>query len=139
MVTRAREEAVVVTSLDDGTRGLLGDYLRDSDRPPSPPRLLDGHDPWTLRLADGLRRLGVETRTGYPVGTWSVDICVGSGDEARGLFTRVDPAGTDAHIERFRQLRRMGWRVEDAFPSRWDGEPAVAAIELASPRYRSPQ
>jgi hypothetical protein len=42
----------------------------------------------------------------------------------------VHPDGPVAHIRRERALRRAGWRLLDAFPSRWSDNPAAAALEL---------
>ena len=54
----------------------------------------------------------------------------GTGAEAVALDCAVHPDGPEAHVERHRTLRRAGWRVVDAFASRWDGDAAAAAVEL---------
>ncbi|GIE94270.1 hypothetical protein Ari01nite_17350 [Paractinoplanes rishiriensis] len=48
-----------------------------------------------------------------------------------GLICAVHPDGPAAHIRRERALRRAGWRLLDAFPSRWSDNPAAAALELS--------
>ncbi|GAA1789828.1 ATP-binding domain-containing protein [Planosporangium flavigriseum] len=130
MVTRARERLVVVTSLTRGG-GIIGDYLAYGSvpLPAVEPAGADGND-WTARLAAELRAAGLAVRVGYPVGRWSVDLCVGEGDDAVGLICGVHPEGLPAHLERQRALRRMGWALRDAFASRWSNDPVRAALEL---------
>jgi len=48
----------------------------------------------------------------------------------RQLF--VHPDGVDAHLERQNTLRRAGWRLMDAFASRWADDPVRAALDIAS-------
>jgi hypothetical protein len=60
-----------------------------------------------------------------------VDLCAGTGDGAVGLVCAVHPDGPAAHIERQLTLLRAGWRLVDAFASRWGGDPVRAALELA--------
>ena len=55
----------------------------------------------------------------------------GSGPVAVALDCEVHPEGPDAHMDRHRALRLAGWRTLDAFASRWDGDAARAAVELA--------
>jgi hypothetical protein len=61
-----------------------------------------------------------------------VDLCVGEGEAAYGTICGVHPDGVAAHIERQRALRNGGWRLVDAFPSRWGGDAARAALDLAA-------
>jgi hypothetical protein len=130
MVTRARQRMAVLTSLR-APDGLLADYLAYARRPPSPPTLADDPpDRWTADLAGELRRLGLPVRAGYPVGRWRVDLVVGAGADAAGLICAVHPDGADAHVDRQRTLLRAGWRLHDAFPSRWSGDAVRAALEL---------
>ncbi|HET6214687.1 MAG TPA: AAA domain-containing protein, partial [Micromonosporaceae bacterium] len=131
MVTRARERMIVVTSLGS-VEGLVGDFLRYAEQPPAgsgPPE--DPPAGWIAALAAELRRSGLTVQCGYPVGNWRVDLCVGTGDAAAGLLCSVHPEGVDQHVERQRTLLRAGWRLYDAFPSRWSGDPIRAALELA--------
>ena len=131
LVTRAKQRMVVVTSLTSGT-GVVGDYLAYAESPPVPaePTAERGAD-WTARLAAELEHAGVNVRRDYPVGTWRVDLCVGEDDDAVGLICRVHPDGPEAHIERQQTLRRAGWRLVDAFASRWSEDPVRAALDIA--------
>jgi hypothetical protein len=132
-ITRPKQMMVVVTSLDDHTAPpLLGDYLRWSHTPPGPPALEPETDAWILELAAELAAAGVHARVGYPVGRWTVDICAGDEDRAAALECRPHPNGSWDHIERRRALHRAGWRVLDAYPTRWDRDPVRAAIDLAT-------
>ncbi|MFY1672235.1 AAA domain-containing protein [Plantactinospora sp. WMMB334] len=87
---------------------------------------------WPAALAAELTRLGLPVRRRYPVGRWTVDLCVGAGAAAIGLSCAVHPAGPVAHIARHGALVRAGWVVADAFPSRWGGDPVRAALEIAA-------
>lgn len=134
LVTRARDRMTVVTALpaDGVPRGIVRDYLQHAQAPPSAAVESPPGSPWAARLADELRRGGVTVRSSYPVGRWRVDICAGDGVDAVALDCAVHPDGANAHLARHRALLRAGWRVVDAFPSRWDGDVARAAVELAT-------
>ncbi|WBC07883.1 AAA domain-containing protein [Micromonospora sp. WMMA1947] len=122
LVTRARRRLAVVTSLRS-PEGLVGDFLAYPGRPPAAPE---------AELAEELRRLGLPVRPGYPVGRWRVDLCVGTDSDAVGVVCAVHPDGVAAHLERQRTLIRAGWRLHEAFASRWSGDPIRAALDLAS-------
>jgi hypothetical protein len=131
MVTRARKHMTVVTSLRS-PEGIVGDYLRYAEHPPTPSHAdNDPPDEWAAALAGELRHAGLPVRFAYPVGRWQVDLCVGAEQDAVGLICGVHPDGVEAHVERQRTLLRAGWRLLDAFASRWSGDPVRAAIELA--------
>lgn len=133
MITRARRRMVVVTSLPPAASGgLLADYLAYASRGPAP--AADGEPPseWAAALAAELRRAGVPARLTYPVGGWTVDICAGQDAAAVGLICAVHPDGIEAHVRRQQFLARAGWRLRDAFPSRWGGDPVRAALALAA-------
>lgn len=66
-----------------------------------------------------LERAGLSVTHRYPVGSWEVDVVVGDGTNAIGLECRVHPDGPAAHLDRHLTLTRAGWRLIDAFPSRW--------------------
>jgi hypothetical protein len=133
MITRARRQMIVVTSLPADGAGLVGEYLRyaaaalppvsrtDRDRTDAPT--------WREALAEELARYGT-VRVDYPVGPWLLDLCFGDGDDAVLLECGVHPDGVDAHIERRLTLMGLGWQVRDAFPSRWEHNAARAALEL---------
>jgi hypothetical protein len=132
MVTRARRRMVVVTSLTADS-GLIGDYLAHGATPPVPlPGPPAGAEPdWIDRLGRELAAAGVPVRAHYPVGRWTVDLCAGTGADAVALICQVHPDGIGEHLDRQRTLRRAGWRVRDAFASRWGGDPVRAALDLA--------
>jgi len=131
LITRARRRMLVVTGLAPGDEnGLIGDYLEYSERPPSPPGLDTSAGGWAGALAARLREAGATVRLGYPVGPWTVDVCLGTGGDAVGLICAVHPDGVTAHLERQRTLHRAGWRLVDAFPSRWSADPNRAAVDL---------
>ncbi|MEN3614812.1 ATP-binding protein [Plantactinospora sp. ZYX-F-223] len=87
---------------------------------------------WADELAVELARIGLPVRRHYPVGRWTVDLCVGAGPSAVGLNCVVQPAGPAAHIARHRALVEAGWVVVDAFASRWGGDPVRAALDVTA-------
>jgi hypothetical protein len=129
LITRARERLIVVTSLTSAD-GLLGDYLAYADKPPPSDPGTEAAG-WAATLSAELHRLGVSVRADYAVGSWSVDLCAGPAESAIGVFCGVHPEGPAAHIARQRALHRTGWQLMDGFPSRWDGDPRRAALEIA--------
>jgi hypothetical protein len=131
LVTRARERMVVVTALTTAG-GLVGDYLSVSEAPPPPPDPTPPADAWTGALATELARAVAAVCCDYPVGRWRVDLCLGTGVDAVGLVTRPHPDGPAAHRARQRSLTGAGWRLVDAYPSRWGGDPVRAALELSA-------
>jgi hypothetical protein len=128
-VTRARERMVVVTSLDAGAGGLLGDFLAYADRAPAPPPTAEPEG-WAAALATELGRAGWRVRAGYPVGRWTVDLCVSKGASSAGLVCFVHPDGAETHIRRQLDLLSVGWALVDAFPTRWGGDAVRAALDL---------
>jgi hypothetical protein len=132
MTTRARRRLVVVTALESAD-GLLGDYLAYASAALGhPPGIADLPGGWVGELAAELERLEVVVRVGYRVGPWVIDLCVGSDDQPVGVFCGPHPDGVEAHVERQRALHRAGWRLIDAFASRWAGDPRRAALEVAA-------
>jgi hypothetical protein len=130
LTTRARRLVHVITSVAQPP-GLIGEYLRHADVPPTETAGIAPSDPWTARLAEELVAAGMTVRTGYPVGQWRVDLVVGEKGSAVAVETRPHPDGARAHLARWRALSHAGWRVHDAFGSRFDHDPARAAVELA--------
>ncbi len=130
MITRARDEIVVVTSLEDGAPGLLGDYLRYGEQPPARPSAGEAHR-LAHTLAADLARSGVATHLGYPVGTHTIDLVIGDGDRALGIVVGLHPDGAAAHVERHLALRRARWDVREIFETRWGDRVAELAVELA--------
>jgi hypothetical protein len=68
------------------------------------------------------------------VGPWTVDLCLGDGDDAWALLTRPHPDGPTAHVARRDTLVRAGWHVVEVFPSAYAGEVVPAALDLLSRR-----
>ncbi|HEX7308647.1 AAA domain-containing protein [Lentzea sp.] len=130
LTTRARRRVHVVTSVAEPP-GLAGEYLRHASVAPDETEGTPPPDEWTRSLARELRTAGVAVRTGYPVGRWRVDLVVGEKDEAVAVETRPHPDGPRAHLARWRALGHAGWRVHDAFGSRFGDDAARAAVELA--------
>jgi hypothetical protein len=131
MVTRARSHMIVVTALRQPPQGLVADYLRYADEPPAPPR---GTAPtgWEASIAAALAARGVVVRSGYPVGAWLVDLCVGTGDESMAIECGPHPDGSRAHLERRRVLHRAGWRQLAVFERWWAGDADAAAGHVLS-------
>jgi hypothetical protein len=130
LTTRARRLVHVITSARQPV-GLVADYLRHAEIPPTETAGEDPADDWTKRLAAELTGLGLTVRTGYPVGQWRLDLVVGGGKDAVAVETRPHPEGADAHLARWRALHGAGWRIHDAFPTRFDDDSVRAAVELA--------
>jgi hypothetical protein len=131
MITRARHRLVLLSSLT-AADGLIGDYIAYADAPAT--ALPDDAAPtgWAARLATELERLDVPVRPGYAVGSWRLDLCAGPAGAAIGVLCGVHPDGPGAHLDRQSALHRAGWQLVDAFPSRWDGDPRRAALEIAA-------
>ncbi len=130
MVTRARSEVVVVTSVPEPP-GLAGDYIRWSEPLTNLVRDVALDDPWIVQVAGMLEEKGWEVRTGYPVGRHLVDLVVSNSAIAPIAIDCVPHVdGPEAHTDRALQLRRMGWRTADAFESRWRDRLGELAIEL---------
>jgi hypothetical protein len=121
-----------VTSLTGGRPGIIEDYLAHAERSPRPPGA-EGPPPtpWVEQLGDELERAGVIVRPAYRVGRWAVDLCVGEDEHALAIEAAVHPDGPAAHIERHRSLRRAGWRIIEAYPTGFGGDPVLAAVTLA--------
>lgn len=142
LVTRARRRLVVVTSLAE-PGGLVGEFLQYARQPsltsrPGASRPAGTAGGWVGQLGAQLTELGGQVRYGYPVGSWTVDICLEVGPEAVGLVCGVHPDGEAAHLARQRALRRAGWRLVDAFASRWSGDPVRAALEIMALHFPPP-
>jgi hypothetical protein len=139
LVTRARREMVVVTSVtpQDVSSGLLADYLRHADFAPRPSEANGSPPGWAGEIHAELEAFGVPVVPGYPVAGWSVDLAIGAGEDAIGVECGVHPDGTTAHIEQHLALRRAGWRMVDAFQSRWLTDAEGAAEMLSKELLRT--
>jgi hypothetical protein len=131
MITRARHEIVVITSLPRDTAGLTGDYLRHADAPPAEPASTSPTHRLARAVAADLTRSGVAVATGYPAGRHTIDLVLGSGEHALGVLFGVHPDGPDAHIDRRLALTRAGWHLRDVYATRWQDQAEQLAVELA--------
>jgi hypothetical protein len=133
LVTRAKREMIVVTSVQPGDvpSGLLADYLRHAEHAPLPSDSAAHPDGWAGEINKELQAFGVPVVADYPVAGWSVDLAVGSGEDAFGVECGVHSEGAKAHIEQHLALRRAGWTMVDAFQSRWLAD-ADGAAEMLS-------
>ena len=138
LVTRAKREMVVVTSVDEDSlpAGLLADYLRHAEHAPLGANGGESNDSWTSEVLREVRAFGHPATPSYPVAGWKVDISVGERDEAIGVETQINEGGPAAHIERHLALRRAGWTMADAFQSRWFTDPSGAAEMLSKQMIR---
>ncbi len=133
LVTRAKREMVVVTSVADVDlpRGLLADYLRHAEHAPRPADAASPPAGWTADVQRELEGFGIAVVPSYPVAGWAVDLAIGEAEQAIGVETAVHPRGAEAHIEQHLALRRAGWEMADAYQSRWLTDPAAAAEMLS--------
>ena len=135
LVTRARRRLLVIVSGSEPADGLLAAYLAQQDRPSGRPRAVPSDEPWIDEIVADLVQADIAVVNGYPTGRHVLDVCVG--DASHGFFgveARIHPDGADAHIERHLSLRRAGWPLREAFPSRWGdrrGELTVDLVESA--------
>lgn len=77
-----------------------------------------------------LAAAGVPSLPLYPTGRHSVDVCVGDERRFLGLECLVHPDGPEAHIDRHLALRRVGWDLVDAYPSRRRDRQGELVVEL---------
>jgi hypothetical protein len=129
MLTRARRNLVLVHSADPPDTTRLSDYLRYVDEPPGPPRAPGALAPWARGVVEDLATAGIELFAHYPVGSEVIDAATTCGSTPVALLFDVHDDGPEAHIERHLMLRRAGWEVWEAFPSRWSARPAELTIE----------
>ena len=132
MVTRARRRIVVVSAVTEPRRGLLQRYLDHGSRPPVPPSDEGCTDRWSVTLAGELERAGFDVRRGYRIGPWQLELVVNGLGGAVALETCVHAGDPSHHVERHRALTRLGWRMIDAYPTRWDGDVVRACIDLTT-------
>ena len=133
MVTRAREDVVVVTSRAEPP-GLAGEYVKWAQPLTDLIADLGSTDPWVNRVADALTEQGVPVRLGYPVGRHVIDVVAGVGEHAVAIDCQPHADGAQTHMDRAMTLRRSGWRTADAYQTMWGDNPGQFAIELCS-RY----
>lgn len=130
LISRARSRMIVVTSLHDRAGGLVGAFLQHAQRPPARPQPWRTRSGWGDELAVELSRLGIPVLQGYPVGRWVLDVCIDDPQRPTYLDVGVEADDGHVHLERHRQLRNAGWSCRDAYPTRFDGDAAAAALAL---------
>ena len=130
LATRARRHLVLLLSADPPPGGLIADYLEQVDAPPGRSAPAGAPGPWVASVQQWLASAGVPALPHYPAGRHVVDVC--AGDERRfvGLECTVHPHGPAAHVERHLALRRAGWELVDAYPSRWRDRQGELVLEL---------
>ncbi|MCP4963783.1 MAG: AAA family ATPase [bacterium] len=133
MVTRAKREMVVITSVEDGLlpAGLLADYLHHAEHAPLPSEVASAPTGWVAEVDREIGTYGLPVIASYPVAGWSVDLAIGDREAAIGVECIVHPDGAETHIEQHLALRRAGWEMTDAFQSRWLTDPEGAAEMLS--------
>ncbi|HET7489797.1 MAG TPA: AAA domain-containing protein [Acidimicrobiales bacterium] len=131
LASRARKWLTLVLSADPPP-GLAADYLAQADSPPRRPAAGPPPSAWTADVAADLAAVGFSTVTAYPCGRHEVDVCVGRGRSFAGVECAVHAEGPAAHIERHLSLRRSGWTLVGAFPSRWQDRRGELIVELTS-------
>jgi hypothetical protein len=117
-VTRARKQMTLLVSAEPPVHGIVADYVAQDDTPPGLPPSGPARTAWVRTIADDLRDGGLTTITSFPAGRHLVDVCVPDAGDV-GIECDVHPDGPEAHIERHLALVRLGWRLFDAYPSRW--------------------
>ncbi len=131
MVTRARQEVMVVTSRLDPP-GLVGEYLEWAEPLSDLVDDVNLNDPWIRRVAVALGEQGVRVRTGYRVGRHVIDVVAGEGEHAVAIECGPHPEGAETHMDRALMLRRAGWNTTDAYQTKWSDNPGHFAIELCA-------
>ena len=131
MVTRARNEVVVVTS-NPSPPGLAGEHVQWAE--PLDDLVTDepSDSPWVHSVADALSEYGVPTRVGYRVGHYIIDIVAGAGADAVGIDCIPPADHWQRHLERSVTLRSVGWELTEAFEHMWFGRADEFVIELLS-------
>lgn len=119
LATRARKRVIVLVSGDPPVGGLVAGYLEQADHPPPPPQPAEPVGRWAAAIASDLESAGVDVITAYPAGRHEVDICLQDPRRSVGIECSVHPAGAEAHIDRHLALRRAGWDLREAYPSKW--------------------
>lgn len=128
MVSRARQKLIVVTSVEDPP-GLAGDFLRHAHRPPTP-QVTPSGEGWQYDVATALGDVGFTIAPNYRVGRFNVDLVLRDQTMPTAVICQPHPDGPEHHLRRDQMLRRLGWRIHDAFESRWAPDVARFAIEL---------
>ena len=121
----------LLLSADPPPGGLAAAYLAQAGDAPGAPDPAGRVSPWTASIADDLLQAGVATIRAYPTGRHLVDVCIADPRQSIGLECEVHPDGPHAHIERHLALTRSGWRLVDAYRSRWGERRGELVVKLA--------
>ncbi|MEA2000289.1 MAG: hypothetical protein U9N84_00150 [Actinomycetota bacterium] len=100
-------------------------------RAPLPSAAAANPDGWAGQVGEEPRAFGIPVIRNYPVAGWAVDLAVGAREHAFGMECRVQRDGTATHVEQHMALLRAGWKIVDAFQSRWLTDPEGAAEMLS--------
>lgn len=133
VITRARYDVFVVAGhrIEDLPAGLWRSYLESEAKPPCDSDRLVTQDAWKQLLGAETEAVGdVRVRPDYRVGPHVIDLVVGPGRLAFGVFTAVHRDGVEAHIERYVALRNLGWTLMHVLERDWIGRDAEAVIEI---------
>ncbi len=88
-------------------------------------------DGWAGEVYGELRVFNTPVTPNYPAAGWAVDLAVGAREHAFGVECRVHPEGAVTHVEQHMAFHRVGWKIVDAFQSRWLTDPEGAAEMLS--------
>jgi hypothetical protein len=130
LVTRARDRLILLLSADPPEAGLVRAYLDQADRPPLPPRSAGPVSAWASSIAEELKVAGIPVITAYPSGRHEVDVCLHIPDRSLGIECGVHPDGPAAHMQRHLDLERRGWKLIEAYRSRWADRRAELVVEV---------
>jgi hypothetical protein len=129
LLTRARQQMVVVLAQPVPPHCLLDEFISRVDTPPQPPTSQVASR-WVTAVARSLDALGVSCTTAYVVGDHCLDVVIRH--EWRALCVECEPHvdGPRTHRERRELLELIGWEVSDAFASRCGGDAGAAAQSI---------
>jgi hypothetical protein len=128
LATRARRHVTMLVSGDPPPGGLVAGYLAQADTPPGPPASTPPKDPWVRDLASALADADVPIICGYPTGRHRLDIV--PTDQDLFIESTIHPDGPDDHVARHLALMRSGWRIAEAYESRWGDRRGELVVDL---------
>lgn len=138
MATRARRCIEWVVSAEPPAGSLIGDYLNQHARPPSPQRhVTAAADPWTRALAGRLDDVAVAAP--YVSGRHRIDLCLVGDGAHLGVEVVPHPDGPHAHVRRHVELAGAGWPLVTALEAQWGDRPAELAVRLQQTLADLPQ
>lgn len=129
-LTRARDRLIFLLSTEPPKGGLVAAYLDQADCPPRAPAPAGPVGAWAQGIADDLRSAGIPVITAYPSGRHEVEVCLHIPGRSLGVECGVHPDGPLAHIQRHLDLERRGWKLIEAYRSRWAHRQAELVVEV---------